>query len=73
MNKSIRIDSFDELQNTFTSFKGYKVDIYDDIWVLDINQQVNMSNLSKFSEEVRSDVLNTFIHFAKYSSSTHAT
>lgn len=73
MNKSIQIDSFDELQNTFTSFKGYKVDIYDDIWVLDINQQVNMSNLSKFSEEVRSDVLNTFVHFAKYSSSTHAT
>lgn len=57
MIKSIRIDSFDDLQNTFTSFKGYKIDIYDDIWMLDINQQVNMSNLSKFSEEVRSDVL----------------
>lgn len=72
MNKSIRIDSLDKSQNTFTSFKGYQVDIYDHTWVLDINNKVDISNLSKFSEEVRSDVLNTFINFAKYSSSTHA-
>ncbi|MCP0915262.1 site-specific integrase [Acinetobacter indicus] len=72
MNKSIRIDSLDKSQNTFTTFKGYQVDIYDHTWVLDINNKVDISNLSKFSEEVRSDVLNTFINFAKYSSSTHA-
>ncbi|WP_411687436.1 site-specific integrase [Acinetobacter indicus] len=72
MNKSIRIDSLDKSQNTFTTFKGYQVDIYDHTWVLDINNKADMSNLSKFSEEVRSDVLNTFINFAKYSSSTHA-
>lgn len=73
MNKSLRVDSLDKSQDTFLSFKGYQIDIDDGIWVLDINQTVNMSNLSKFSEKVRSDVLNTFIHFAKYSSSTHAT
>ena len=72
MNKSIRIDSLDKSQNTFTSFKGYQIDIYDHTWVLDINNKIDMSNLSKFSDEVRSDVLNTFINFAKYSSSTHA-
>lgn len=73
MDKLIQAESLEKSQNIFISFKGYEVDIDDDIWVLDINQQVNMSNLSKFSEIVRSDILNTFIHFATYSSSTHAT
>ncbi|MEB3768156.1 site-specific integrase [Acinetobacter sp. MD2] len=73
MNKSLQIDSLNKSHDTFTSFKGYKVNICDEIWVLDINQQVDISNLSKFSKEIRSDVLSTFIHFAKYSSSTHTT
>ncbi|MEN8428372.1 site-specific integrase [Acinetobacter towneri] len=72
MSKIPQVDGLDKSKNTFTTFKGYQVDIYDDTWVLDINNKVDMSNLSKFSEEVRSDVLNTFINFAKYSSSTHA-
>lgn len=73
MSKSFQADSSDKSQNTFTSFKGYQIDIYDDTWVLDINQTVSILNISKFSEEVRNDILNTFIYFAKYSSSTHAT
>lgn len=72
MSKLPQVDSLDKSKNTFTTFKGYQVDIYDHTWVLDINNKADMSNLSKFSEEVRSDVLNTFINFAKYSSSTHA-
>ena len=72
MSKLPQIDSLDKSRHTFTTFKGYQVDIHDHTWVLDINKTANMSNLSKFSEEVRADVLNTFINFAKYSSSTHA-
>lgn len=72
MSKIPQVDSLDKSKNTFTTFKGYQIDIYDHTWVLDINNKIDMSNLSKFSDEVRSDVLNTFINFAKYSSSTHA-
>ena len=72
MTKLLQVDSLDKPPNSFISFKGFEVDIYDHTWVLDINHTVNMLNLSKFSEKVRADVLNTFIHFAKYSSSTHA-
>lgn len=63
MSKLPQVDSLDKSKNTFTTFKGYQVDIYDHTWVLDINNKADMSNLSKFSEEVRSDVLNTFINF----------
>lgn len=66
-------NSVDIPQQVFTSFKGYQVDIYDNFWMLDINKTANLSNLSKFSADIRSDILKTFIHFAKYSSSTHAT
>lgn len=53
MSKLPQVDSLDKSKNTFTTFKGYQVDIYDHTWVLDINNKADMSNLSKFSEEVR--------------------
>ena len=48
MNKSIRIDSLDKSQNTFTSFKGYEFSIDDQKWVLDINKTIDISRIRNF-------------------------
>ena len=71
MNKSIRIDSLDKSQNTFTSFKGYEFSIDDQKWVLDINKTIDISRIRNFEFSVQSDVVMTLVHFAKYSSSSH--
>lgn len=52
MTKLLQVDSLDKPPNSFISFKGFEVDIYDHTWVLDINHTVNMLNLSKFSEKL---------------------
>ncbi|MFM2331648.1 MAG: hypothetical protein RIQ74_471 [Pseudomonadota bacterium] len=56
MNKSIRIDSLDKSQNTFTSFKGYEFSIDDQKWVLDINKTIDISRIRNFEFSVQSDV-----------------
>ncbi|RZG86560.1 site-specific integrase [Acinetobacter sp. WCHAc060033] len=71
MNKSIRIDSLDKSQNTFTSFKGYEFSIDDQKWVLDINKTIDISRIRNFEFSVQYDVVMTLVHFAKYSSSSH--
>ena len=71
MNKSIRIDSLDKSQNTFTSFKGYEFNIYDEIWVLDINVTLNLTFVKRLREDIQHDVLSTLSNFAQYSSSFH--
>lgn len=34
MSKLLQVDSLDKSQNTFTSFKGYEFNIYNEIWIL---------------------------------------
>lgn len=71
MNKSIQTDSFDESQNTFTSFKGYEFTIDDQKWVLDINKTIDISRVRNYEFSVQSEIVMTLAHFAKYSSSSH--
>lgn len=71
MNKSLRVDSLDKSQGTFTSFKGYEFDIYDNEWVLDINVRITLNYLKLLEDDVQHDVLFTLAHFAQYSSSFH--
>jgi hypothetical protein len=70
MNKSIRIDSLDKSQNTFTSFKGYEFSIDDQKWVLDINKTIDISRYEIMSF-LSNQMFHDFVHFAKYSSSSH--
>ena len=71
MNKSTRNDSLNKWQNTFTSFKGYEFNIYDEIWVLDINVTLNLTFVKRLREDIQHDVLSTLSNFAQYSSSFH--
>ena len=71
MNKSLLIDSLGISQNTFNSFKGYEFNIYNEIWILDINVTLNLTCLKRLKEDVRHDVIFTLTNFARYSSSFH--
>ncbi|MFW1871717.1 site-specific integrase, partial [Acinetobacter sp. ULE_I068] len=71
MNKSNQTDSFDESQNTFTSFKGYEFTIDDQKWVLDINITIDISRVRNYEFSVQSEIVMNLAHFAKYSSSSH--
>ncbi|WP_180134381.1 hypothetical protein [Acinetobacter sp. YH12071] len=61
MNKSTRNDSLNKWQNTFTSFKGYEFNIYDEIWVLDINVTLNLTFVKRLREDIQHDVLSALL------------
>lgn len=67
LNNDINYD----FQEEFISFRGYKINVYDRIWVLDINEKAFLKKISLFSESVKNEILNTFIYYAKYLSSTY--
>ncbi len=71
MNKSTGNERLNKSQNTFTSFKGYEFDLYDEIWVLDINVTLNLTFVKRLKEDIQHDVLSTISNFAQYSSSFH--
>ncbi|PKH30220.1 site-specific integrase [Acinetobacter radioresistens] len=71
VNKSLLIDSLGISQNTFSSFKGYEFNIYNETWILDINVTLNLTYLKRLKEDVRHDVIFTLTNFARYSSSFH--
>src|SRR5690606_9320879 len=71
MNKSTGNERLNKSQNTFTSFKGYEFDLYDEIWVLDINVTLNLTFVKRLKEDIQHDVLSTLSNFAQYSSSFH--
>lgn len=71
VNKSLLIDSLGISQDTFSSFKGYEFNIYNEIWILDINVTLNLTCLKRLKEDVRHDVIFTLTNFARYSSSFH--
>lgn len=58
-------------QEEFVSLRGNKINAYDRMWVLDINENAFLKKISMFSEEVRNEILNTFIYYAKYLSSSY--
>ena len=71
VNKSLLIDSLGISQDTFSSFKGYEFNIYNEIWILDINVTLNLTCLKRLKEDVQHDVIFTLTNFARYSSSSH--
>lgn len=71
MDNLARHDNLNFAQATFTSFKGFKFNINDDFWVLDINTTINVSDLRNLRADVLHDVLLTLVYFAQYSSSSH--
>jgi len=71
MDNLARHDNLNFVQDIFTSFKGYEFNISDQKWVLDINKTVDITRLWNFEPSIQFDIIQTLVHFARFSSSSH--
>ncbi len=71
MDNLARHDNLNFVQDIFTSFKGYEFNINDQKWVLDINKTVDITRLWNFEPSIQFDIIQTLVHFARFSSSSH--